>query len=104
VRGFLPFLAKLPMDGVEALTPLPQGDVTLEEIRDHIGGKILLDGIPALLFLKTYTRAQLEDCVRKLVDYFHPRLILGISDELPMAAGPEAIDRLKWIVEFCEHV
>jgi hypothetical protein len=41
----------MPFDGIEALTPSPQGDATLEEIKEHIGDKILLDGIPAIYFM-----------------------------------------------------
>src|SRR6266542_708537 len=35
----LPYLKHMPFDGYEALTPEPQGDVTLEQMRDHLGGK-----------------------------------------------------------------
>jgi len=100
-RGLLPYLADMPFDGLEALTPEPQGDVTIEEIKAHIGDKILLDGIPAVYFLDHYPRETLEACVEQLVDLFHPRLVLGISDELPEGAGPEALDRLKWVARYC---
>ncbi len=96
-KPLLPYLAKLPFDGYEALTPLPQGDVTLEEIQAHIGDKVLLDGIPAVLFLDHYPRERLQRCVEELVERFHPRLVLGISDELPEAGGDESFERLKWI-------
>ncbi len=96
-KPLLPYLAQLPFDGYEALTPLPQGDVTLEEIQAHIGDKVLLDGIPAVLFLDHYPREWLQRCVEEIVARFHPRLILGISDELPEAGGEESFERLKWI-------
>jgi hypothetical protein len=96
-KPLLPYLAQLPFDGYEALTPLPQGDVTLGEIQAHIGDKVLLDGIPAVLFLDHYPRERLQRCVEELVERFHPRLILGISDELPEAGGDESFARLKWV-------
>ena len=99
-KPLLPYLKSLPFDGYEALTPLPQGDVTLEEIREHIGDKILLDGIPAVLFLEHHPREQLKACVEKLVELFHPRLVLGISDELPQGGGEESFRRLKWVAEW----
>ena len=34
---------------------------------------------------------------------FHPRLILGISDELPEAGGEESYQRLKWVAEWCRN-
>jgi hypothetical protein len=100
-RALLPYLADLPFDGLEALTPKPQGDVTLEEIKEHIGDKVLLDGIPAVLFLEHYSREALYACVERVVDLFHPRLVLGISDELPEAGGDESFERMRWVAEWC---
>ena len=100
-RPLLPYLAHLPFDGLEALTPEPQGDVTLDEMAEAIGDKILLDGIPAVLFLDHHSREELEACVKRLVRLFHPRLVLGISDELPEAGGAESFDRMRWVSEWC---
>ena len=100
-KPLLPYLKHLPFDGLEALTPLPQGDVTLEEIHAHIGDKVLLDGIPAVLFLDHYPREAFQACVEKVVELFHPRLVLGISDELPEAGGEESFDRMWWIADWC---
>jgi hypothetical protein len=99
-KPLLPYLKSLPFDGYEALTPLPQGDVTLEEIREHIGDKVLLDGIPAVFFLDHHSREELQACTEKVVELFHPRLALGISDELPEGGGEESFERLKWVAEW----
>lgn len=96
VKDLLPYLADLPFDGIEALTPEPQGDVTLEELRDSIGNKILLDGIPATLFMHEFPESKLIECVNKILEYFCPNLILGISDELP---GNTDGRRLKTVSE-----
>jgi hypothetical protein len=101
-RSLLPYLACLPFDGLEALTPQPQGDVSLEEIRAHIGDKVLLDGIPAVLFLPHYSREVLIQTVETIVELFHPRLVLGVSDEVPEGAEPrEAIERIRMISDWC---
>ncbi len=101
-RSLLPYLDHLPFDGYEALTPLPQGDVSLEDLREHIGDKVLLDGIPAVMFLPTYSREDLMETVERVVALFHPRLVLGVSDEVPQAApAPEAIERLRMISDWC---
>lgn len=97
----LKYLRHLPFDGLEALTPLPQGDVTLEEIKENIGDKILLDGIPAVYFMSTYSREELMTCVERIVEYFHPNLVLGVSDEVPEGADEEAIFRLKMVSDWC---
>ena len=102
-HSLLKYLRHLPFDGLEALTPVPQGDVTLEEIKEHIGDKILLDGIPAVLFLDLYTREELMATVEKIVELFHPNLVLGVSDEVPEGAGEEAITRLKMVADWCKR-
>ncbi|MGB4217546.1 MAG: hypothetical protein WBK63_00450, partial [Bacillota bacterium] len=80
-----------------------QGDVTLEEIKEYIGDKILLDGIPAILFLDHYSREELMECVEKIVELFHPRLVLGISDEFPEGSNEESFERLKMVAEWCKN-
>ena len=102
-KPLLPYLADLPFDGLEALTPTPQGDVTLEETREHMGDKILLDGIPAVLFLNHHPREELQACTEKVIQLFHPRLVLGISDELPEAGDDESFARLKWVADYARR-
>lgn len=104
VRPLLEYLKPMAFDGLEALTPYPQGDVSLEEIRDHLGDKILLDGIPAALFLPHHRREELEECAKRIIEYFHPRLVLGISDELPQGAGEEALERVRWVSDYCRRL
>ncbi len=101
-RSLLGYLENLPFDGLEALTPLPQGDASIEEMKEYMGDKVLLDGIPAVLFLSYYPREDLKECVDKLVSLFHPRLVLGISDELPQGGDEESVDRVKWISDYCK--
>jgi len=100
-RRMLRYLKDMPFDGFEALTPVPQGDMTLEEIKAAIGDKVLLDGIPAVLFMPYYPRKELEDCVKKVIDMFSPRLVLGISDELPEAAADDGLERVRWLADYC---
>jgi len=99
--ALLKYLAHLPFDGLEALTPEPQGDVSIEQMKEHLGDKILLDGIPAILFLPHYSMDQFTECVEKVVELFHPRLVLGISDELPEGVGESGIERVRWVSDYC---
>ena len=98
LRDFLPYFEDLPFDGLEALTAKPQGDVTLEEIQESIGNKILLDGIPSILFLKEYSNEYVIDYVRKVLDLFFPRLILGISDELSPNGDIRKVEMISEII------
>ncbi|HME54526.1 MAG TPA: uroporphyrinogen decarboxylase family protein [Candidatus Lokiarchaeia archaeon] len=82
MKDLLPFIQEMDFDGIEAATPEPQGDVTVDEIKEALGDKVLVDGIPATLFLPHYSESMLEDTVTRLIDLFGSRLILGVSDEL----------------------
>jgi hypothetical protein len=80
------------LDGIEAITPTPQGDVEIEDIKDALGDELfLLDGIPAIYFDPLYSVETLLDCARKLIDLFAPKLILGISDELSSTGDIERV-------------
>ena len=99
MRPLLPYLQDCPWDGIEAATPAPQGDVTIEELKEAFGDLILLDGIPALYFLPMYPEKDLTDCVKKLVDLFYPSLVLGISDEIPPIGD---IERVRLVGEMVQ--
>ncbi|MGM0494111.1 MAG: uroporphyrinogen decarboxylase family protein [Armatimonadota bacterium] len=96
----LPYLADLPQHGIEAPTPLPQGDVELEELCEAMGDKIMLDGIPCVHFLPDFSLSELEDCVETLLQLQAPRLILGISDEI---SPPGDIERVRRVTEMVEE-
>lgn len=102
-HSLLKYLKHLPFDGIESLTPTPQGDVTLEEMKEAIGDKVLLDGIPAVMFMETFSREELMATTEKVIKLFAPRLILGVSDEVPEGQGEEAIERVRMIGEFCKN-
>lgn len=97
MKRLLRDIRQSPFDGIEACTPEPQGDVTIAEIKEALGDKVLLDGIPAVYFLSTFSFDNIIECVKELVDRFYPRLILGISDELPPDAD---IERVRMVGEY----
>lgn len=99
LKDLLVYFSDLPFDGYEALTALPQGDVSLEEIKDSIGDKILLDGIPSILFLPEYSKKYVEDYTEKVLRTFFPNLILGISDELSPNGDIRKVKMISKIVE-----
>lgn len=83
VKPLLRYVKELGFDAIEAITPLPQGDVSLREIKQALGDHtVLVDGIAALLFDPCYPEEQLIQQVQEALDLFAPRLILGISDEI----------------------
>jgi hypothetical protein len=101
MKPLLGHLRDCPWDGIEAATPVPQGDVTIEQIKEGMGDLVLLDGIPAVHFLPTYSEEELIVGVRRIVELFHPRLVLGISDEIPPDGD---IERVRIVGELCREL
>jgi hypothetical protein len=100
-RPLLPYARETGLDGIEAITPQPQGDVSLDEIRVALGeAMFLLDGIPAVYFDETFEVNVLVDCVRTLIDLLAPRLVLGISDEISSTGD---LDRIKIVGQIVDE-
>jgi hypothetical protein len=98
-RPLLPMARNTGLDGIEAITPIPQGDVTLEETKAALGDIFLVDGIPAVYFDKTFSTRTLLDCAQKCIDLFAPHLVLGISDEISSTGDIERIRRVGELVD-----
>lgn len=98
-KPLLPILRRSGVDGIEALTPEPVGDMTVEDIAKQLQDEIIvLDGIPFLFFLSDVPYETLEKLVRKMVTTIS-RLILGISDELPPPADVERVRMVSKLIE-----
>ena len=101
-KPLLPLLSESGIDGVEALTPKPAGDVTLEDMEKGLREDIVIvDGIPYLLLLPHYPLKALGKFVEKIAEKFRGRLVLGISDEVPPPADP---DRLKQVSKILQKI
>ena len=99
-RMLLPFARTCGLDGIEAITPKPQGDVTLEQVKDALGDQVLLlDGIPAIFFDPIYSEEDLIECTERVIRLFSPKLILGISDEMASTGDIERIRLVGNIVD-----
>jgi hypothetical protein len=96
----LPYAKETGLDGIEAITPVPQGDVTLEEMKFALGDDMyLLDGIPAIYFDTRYPVETLIECAHKVIELFAPKLVLGISDEISSTGDIERIRIVGDIVD-----
>jgi len=99
-RTMLPYLKDTGLDGVEALSPAPMCDMTLEEIKAAVGDKIVaLDLLPAIHFLKHFTLTETVEFARRVMDMFAPRLILGISDEISQVGEIEKVEAITELVD-----
>lgn len=100
VKLLLKYTHDCRLDGFEALTPLPQGDLTLEEMKEALGDDlILLDGIPMTSFLPDSDYDAFERMTRDVIETFYPNLILGISDEPSPVCDIERVRRVGQILE-----
>ena len=99
-KPLLPLARETGLDGLEAITPQPQGDVTLEEIKEGLGDDMfLVDGIPAIYFDDTFAVETLLACARRIMDLLAPRLILGISDEISSTGDMERVRLVGQLVD-----
>ena len=96
----LPYAKECGLDAIEAITPIPQGDVTPLEMKKALGDEIfLIDGIAALLFQDDYPIEELENQTREIIELFAPKLVLGISDEISSLGNLERIRFVGGIVD-----
>ncbi|HIJ64363.1 MAG TPA: hypothetical protein HPP77_00320 [Candidatus Hydrogenedentes bacterium] len=99
-RLMLPYLKNTRLDAVEALTPAPMGDMTLEQIKEAVGDEVIvLDLIPAIDFLPDRPVEDVLAFTRKVIDMFAPKLILGISDEISQIGQIEKVEAISDLVD-----
>ncbi len=98
VKRILQYAKECELDGIEAITPTPQGDVTLQETKEALGDMYLIDGIAAILFDERYSEAELIKQTKEVISLFAPKLVLGISDEISSTGDIERVRLIGKIV------
>ncbi len=99
VKHLIHFAKETGLDGLECVPPEPQGNISLEELKQNLGEMILVDGIPATHFLPITSYEEIENFVNKLVETFKPNLIAGISDMMPPDGDIEKVRRIGKILK-----
>jgi hypothetical protein len=100
VKALLPLFKETGLDGVEAVTFKPVGDVTIEEVKREFGDElILVDGIPYWHFLPEVSMNEFDEITRKVIEAFSDRLILGVSDEISPRGDFRKLYRVLEIIE-----
>lgn len=98
IKQVLPFAKETGLDALECVPPKPQGNVTLEELKEGLESMALIDGIPATHFLPLVSDEELKRFVYRILDIFSPYIILGISDMLPPGGDIEKVRIVSNIV------
>ena len=101
-KAALPVIIEAGFDFVEAVTPAPAGDLTLEEVRDITAGRIVVvGGLPGVFFSPQYTKEHFEGFVRQALSAF-PRgrgFVLGVADQVPPDGEFERMCSVRDILE-----
>ncbi len=97
VRGLLPKLAAAGFDAIEALTPKPNGDMDVEEMRE--GAKsdtvVLWGGVPGVLFSPPSTWDDMNRYVKRTLEAWEGTpFILGVADQVPPDGN----------IDFCKRI
>lgn len=102
LRGLLARVAETGFDVLEALTPSPSGDMTMEEITAAVPPKtVIWGGIPGIMFTPLVSDMDFERHVRTTLEVMssRPGCVLGVADQVPPDGTRERIHRVGELVE-----
>ena len=103
LKGLINLVAETGFDVIEAATPLPSGDLSMEEIIEMVpGDTIIWGGLPGIMFTPLVSDAEFENHVQMVLLLMRqePRYVLGVADQVPPNGSLERIGR---VVEICEE-
>jgi hypothetical protein len=103
LRGLLRQVAQTGFDVIEAATPAPSGDMTMDEIDAVIGGNtILWGGLPGIVFTPCFGEDAFVEHVKYVLSIMckRPNFVLGVADQVP----PDGIlARVGQVASLCEE-
>ena len=102
LKGLIPQVGRTGYDVIEAVTPVPAGDVAIEDLRELAGpGPILWGGVPGGMFSPVESDESFERHVRHVLEVMvaDKRMVLGVADQVPPDALPRRIARVIELVE-----
>jgi len=102
LKPCLSMLSDCGFDAAEAVTPMPIGDIPIENLRNEADGDIVIwGGLPGALFSPLYTDEQFHTHLIHVLEVFQSGsgYILGVADQVP----PDGlISRVKMVREMAE--
>jgi len=102
LRSIMHEIAATRLDAIEAVTPLPMGDVSFGELRDALGpGVAVQGGIPSCLLCGGSTRETLARHIRTIIRENRGRggFVLGMGDNVPPDADFSLVEAVPDIME-----
>ena len=103
LKGLLRHVAETGFDVIEAATPFPSGDMTMEEIAAEItGDTIIWGGLPGIVFTPNFGEEEFVNHVKSVLQVMRrkPGYVLGVADQVP----PDGIlERVGSIAALCDE-
>lgn len=102
LKGLISEVASSGYSVLEALTPAPVGDLSLEEIRTAIAGRaVAWGGLPGGWFTDMLSDAEFDEKVMQTIEFMRndPHFVLGVADQIPPYSRPERIRRVGELVD-----
>jgi hypothetical protein len=103
LRGLLKEECSTGLNVLEALTPLPVGDVDITEFSSFASGSetILWGGLPGSYFTPMISDTEFENHVRNVLEIMtsEPRYVLGVADQVPPDGMESRIAKVAELVE-----
>jgi hypothetical protein len=104
IEGILHRLVSVGIDAIEALTPYPGGDLTVDRLRDEAGSDevLLWGGVPGIMFSPAFPREDFRSHVHHVMDCWRGTpFILGVADQVPADGDIERVKDIRnWITEY----
>lgn len=100
-----PLLGKLSRAGfdvIEAVTPYPVGDISLEDLRNHVlQNTVIWGGIPGGFFAEDFPEEEFEAWIRRVLEYAKKdgRFVMGVADQIVPHASMERVKKVSGLVE-----
>jgi hypothetical protein len=103
LKGLIKLVAETGFDVIEAATPLPSGDISMQEIIDLVpGDTIIWGGMPGIMFTPLVSDAEFDAHTQAILALMRqePRFVLGVADQVPPNGTLERVGR---VVGLCEE-
>ena len=104
LKGILGRLRECGVDAVDAVTPTPDGDLSLDEAREEAGPDLILwGGVPASIWQESTSDAAFSEYVKKALEFGKrtPRFVIGPSDQLVPGTPKRRLAMMRDLVEEC---
>ncbi len=110
LKGLLPRLASVGIDAIEAITPQPVGDLSLQAIRELVENAskpgsctlqrvILWGGLPGAMFAPPFTWQDMQRQVQHVLQAWQGApFILGTADQVPPDGDIDFVRRISEMV------